>query len=53
MKLYDYQKQGINFLVSKHGGMLLDEQGLGEGRSSSPCNSVPSNYERDLVASCS
>lgn len=30
MKLFDYQKQGIEFLVSKHGGMLLDEQGLGK-----------------------
>lgn len=30
MELFDYQKQGINFLVSKHGGMLLDEQGLGK-----------------------
>lgn len=30
MKLYDYQKQGIEFLVSKHGGILLDEQGLGK-----------------------
>lgn len=30
MKLFEYQKQGINFLVSKHGGMLLDEQGLGK-----------------------
>ena len=30
MELFDYQKQGIEFLVSKHGGMLLDEQGLGK-----------------------
>ena len=30
MELFEYQKQGINFLVSKHGGMLLDEQGLGK-----------------------
>ena len=30
MKLFNYQKQGIEFLVSKHGGMLLDEQGLGK-----------------------
>ena len=30
MKLFEYQKQGIEFLVSKHGGMLLDEQGLGK-----------------------
>ena len=30
MELFDYQKQGINFLVSKQGGMLLDEQGLGK-----------------------
>lgn len=30
IKLFDYQKQGIDYLVSKHGGMLLDEQGLGK-----------------------
>ena len=30
MELFEYQKQGIEFLVSKHGGMLLDEQGLGK-----------------------
>ena len=30
MELFDYQKQGIKFLVSKQGGMLLDEQGLGK-----------------------
>lgn len=30
MELFDYQKQGIEFLVSRHGGMLLDEQGLGK-----------------------
>ena len=30
MELFNYQKQGIEFLVSKHGGMLLDEQGLGK-----------------------
>lgn len=30
MELFEYQKQGIKFLVSKHGGMLLDEQGLGK-----------------------
>ena len=30
MELFDYQKQGIEFLVSKQGGMLLDEQGLGK-----------------------
>ena len=30
MELFNYQKQEIEFLVSKHGGMLLDEQGLGK-----------------------
>lgn len=30
MELYEYQKQGIDYLVSKKGGMLLDEQGLGK-----------------------
>ena len=30
MNLFEYQKQGIDYLVSKHGGMLLDEQGLGK-----------------------
>ena len=30
MELFEYQKQGIEFLVSRHGGMLLDEQGLGK-----------------------
>ena len=30
MELFDYQKQGIAFLVSRQGGMLLDEQGLGK-----------------------
>ena len=30
MELFDYQKPGIKFLVSKQGGMLLDEQGLGK-----------------------
>lgn len=30
MELFDYQKQGIEFLVSRQGGMLLDEQGLGK-----------------------
>ena len=30
MKLFEYQKQGIEFLVSRQGGMLLDEQGLGK-----------------------
>ena len=30
MELFDYQKQGIEFLVNNHGGMLLDEQGLGK-----------------------
>lgn len=30
MELFEYQKQGIEFLVSEHGGMLLDEQGLGK-----------------------
>ena len=30
MELFNYQKQGIEFLVSKDGGMLLDEQGLGK-----------------------
>ena len=30
MELFNYQKQGIEFLVSKQGGMLLDEQGLGK-----------------------
>lgn len=30
MELFEYQKQGIKFLVSRQGGMLLDEQGLGK-----------------------
>ena len=30
MKLFEHQKQGIEFLVSRQGGMLLDEQGLGK-----------------------
>lgn len=30
MKLFNYQKQGISFLVDHRGGMLLDEQGLGK-----------------------
>lgn len=30
MKLFEYQKQGIEFLVNNSGGMLLDEQGLGK-----------------------
>ena len=30
MELFEYQKQGIGFLVSRQGGMLLDEQGLGK-----------------------
>ena len=30
MELFEYQKQGIEFLVNNHGGMLLDEQGLGK-----------------------
>ena len=30
MELFEYQKQGIEFLVSRQGGMLLDEQGLGK-----------------------
>ena len=30
MELFNYQKQGIEFLVSRQGGMLLDEQGLGK-----------------------
>ena len=30
MELFNYQKQGIEFLVSRHGGMLLDEQGHGK-----------------------
>lgn len=30
MELFEYQKQGISFLVNNSGGMLLDEQGLGK-----------------------
>lgn len=30
MKLLKYQKRGVEFLVSKRGGILLDEQGLGK-----------------------
>lgn len=30
IELFDYQKQGISFLVNHKGGMLLDEQGLGK-----------------------
>ena len=30
MEIFEYQKQGIEFLVSRQGGMLLDEQGLGK-----------------------
>ena len=30
MELFEYQKQGIEFLVNNRGGMLLDEQGLGK-----------------------
>ena len=30
MELFNYQKQGIEFLVNNRGGMLLDEQGLGK-----------------------
>lgn len=30
MELFEYQKQGIQYLVSHNGGMLLDEQGLGK-----------------------
>ena len=30
MELFEYQKQGIDFLVNNRGGMLLDEQGLGK-----------------------
>lgn len=30
MKLFNYQKEGVEFLVSRQGGMLLDEQGLGK-----------------------
>lgn len=30
MELFEYQKQGISFLVNHKGGMLLDEQGLGK-----------------------
>ena len=30
MELFNYQKQGIEFLVNNSGGILLDEQGLGK-----------------------
>ena len=30
MELFDYQKEGVEFLLSHSGGMLLDEQGLGK-----------------------
>ena len=30
MELFDYQKEGVEFLLSHGGGMLLDEQGLGK-----------------------
>ena len=30
LKLYPYQKQGVDFLLQHSGGLLLDEQGLGK-----------------------
>ena len=30
MELFEYQKEGVEFLLSHSGGMLLDEQGLGK-----------------------
>ena len=30
MELFGYQKEGVEFLLSHNGGMLLDEQGLGK-----------------------
>ncbi len=30
MELFEYQKEGVEFLLSHNGGMLLDEQGLGK-----------------------
>lgn len=30
LKLYPYQKQGVDFLLHHSGGLLLDEQGLGK-----------------------
>lgn len=30
MELFNYQKEGVEFLLSHGGGMLLDEQGLGK-----------------------
>jgi len=30
MELFNYQKQGVEFLISHKGGFLLDEQGLGK-----------------------
>ena len=30
MELFNYQKEGVEFLLSHSGGMLLDEQGLGK-----------------------
>lgn len=30
MELFNYQREGVEFLLSHNGGMLLDEQGLGK-----------------------
>ena len=50
MKLFEYQKQGIEFLVSKHGGMLLDEQGL--GKTIQALEAVKNTKARVLVIVC-
>lgn len=50
MELFEYQKQGIEFLVSKHGGMLLDEQGL--GKTIQALEAVKNTKARVLVIVC-
>ena len=50
MELFEYQKQGIEFLVSKHGGMLLDEQGL--GKTIQALEAVKKTNARVLVIVC-
>lgn len=50
MELFEYQKQGIDFLVNNRGGMLLDEQGL--GKTIQALEAVKNTKARVLVIVC-
>ena len=50
MELFEYQKEGVEFLLSHSGGMLLDEQGL--GKTIQALEAVKNTKARVLVIVC-